>query len=586
MKINLLIIAILICLPFNFVRADTVGQIANFGIAPEYDTQARSNIASTLRYVSSKAYWYVADEYWNSISDGARTETLNKIKILANEFDTRIYPIETGFFGSEPNPGIDNDSRILIALIPMKNSAGGYIDTANSVPKKILPRSNEREMVYLNINLFNDISRVQSYLAHEFQHLITLYEKDIVRDSPDDVWLNELRSEYAVDILGYNYQNSSTNLQRRALTFLQNTKDSLTEWRNELIDYSSIALFANYIGEKFGKDVIGQTTRVKDAGINAIKATLKQKSVDVDFESVFISWWVANLINDSKSKYFGYENTSLKNFAVKPEKIMTLNSYYPVDTVSVDLKDWQGGWYQITRPEDGERYTRINFSSSSMSSFVLGVIKFKPDNSYDVLSYKFDGKNSELIFDWIEGDYSNIFFMPFKKDRFAGFTEDEKAVRLNFITSNLNNLAVGQSVSIFKPVAFGLNSMDNVSGVLVGEDDLKEGDFIKSLSSPDIFIINEYGYKRLVLNPKICLMYGHLGARGCFSATKNVSASSVDKYQTSFYFTNGEINDKIIYQLIMIDEDNGYLKKVSEFVDPKKVFKINTKEFKSYQLRQ
>lgn len=582
----LLLISLLVFTPTYTVQADSLGQVANFGIAPEYDTKSRTNMPMTLRHISDRTYWYVADEYWNAISEGARIDLKNKIAELASEFDTKIYPTETAVFGSEPNPGIDGDPRITMALMPMQNSAGGYIDTGNNVSRKLLPRSNEREMVYLNINLINDSSRIKSYLAHEFQHLITLYERDIVRDSPDDVWLNELRSEYAVDILGYNYQSNSTNIQRRALTFLQNTKDSLTEWKNELIDYSSIALFANYVGSKFGRDVIGQTTRVKESGINALTTVLKQKGFNINFDQLFVAWWSANILNDPKSKWYGYQNDSLRNFAVKPEKIITINSYYPVDVTSLQLKDWQGGWYQINYPEKQNQITKINFNSSSLESFGLGIIRINFDGTYDVSTTNLSKINSEINLDWNGNKIARILIMPFKHDRLAGFTDNETAVGLSFSISNIDK---SDNIKLLQLNYLNLDgatvSMSILGDIVLKDFGLTEGDFIKSVGNPDIFIINEYGHKRLVLNPAICLMYGHLGARGCFSAVKDVASNINNAFKLSWYVTNGETRDNIVYQLIQIDDDHAYLKKATTSVEPKTIFKINTKEFKSYELR-
>lgn len=62
---------------------------------------------------------------------------------------------------------------------------------------------------------------------------------------------------------------------------------------------------------------------------------------------------------------------------------------------------------------------------------------------------------------------------------------------------------------------------------------LKEGDLIRAVGDIDIFIINQYGYKRLFLNPAIFNMYGHLGG---WSAVKSVAPSTRDAFVTSNYY--------------------------------------------------
>jgi hypothetical protein len=62
---------------------------------------------------------------------------------------------------------------------------------------------------------------------------------------------------------------------------------------------------------------------------------------------------------------------------------------------------------------------------------------------------------------------------------------------------------------------------------------LKEGDLIRAVGDIDIFIISQYGYKRLFLNPVIFNMYGHLGG---WSAVKSVAPSTRDAFVTSNYY--------------------------------------------------
>src|SRR3989344_7851602 len=64
---------------------------------------------------------------------------------------------------------------------------------------------------------------------------------------------------------------------------------------------------------------------------------------------------------------------------------------------------------------------------------------------------------------------------------------------------------------------------------------LTEGNTISAAGTndPDVYIVNEAGYKRLFLNPVIFGFYGHLGG---FSAVKNVSSATRDAFVTSGLF--------------------------------------------------
>ena len=119
---------------------------------------------------------------------------------------------------------------------------------------------------------------------------------------------------------------------------------------------------------------------------------------------------------------------------------------------------------------------------------------------------------------------------------------------------------------------------------------LKEGDLISAIFSddPDVYIVNEHGYKRLFLNPEIFNFYGHLGG---FFNVKLVTQEVRDSFVTSGLFRDCESNDEKVYGVDIDGEDTGQLRwinttgKQAVSDDPgffKKVFCINQKEFKWY----
>ncbi|MDP3697114.1 MAG: hypothetical protein Q8R55_03715, partial [Candidatus Taylorbacteria bacterium] len=82
---------------------------------------------------------------------------------------------------------------------------------------------------------------------------------------------------------------------------------------------------------------------------------------------------------------------------------------------------------------------------------------------------------------------------------------------------------------------------------------LKEGDVISASDSsdPDVYIVNESGYKRLFVNPEIFQLYGHLG----WDKIKKVTPEVRDAFITSGLFRNCEDNDQKVYGLDVINED-------------------------------
>jgi hypothetical protein len=119
---------------------------------------------------------------------------------------------------------------------------------------------------------------------------------------------------------------------------------------------------------------------------------------------------------------------------------------------------------------------------------------------------------------------------------------------------------------------------------------LKEGDVVSvgGSSDVDVYIVNEWGYKRLFLNPVIFGFYGHLGG---FEKVKNVSLQTRDTLKTSGLFRNCESGDQKVYGVETTGEDVGMLHWVNTSGaqavadDPNffsKVFCINNNEFNWY----
>src|SRR3989344_7248415 len=131
----------------------------------------------------------------------------------------------------------------------------------------------------------------------------------------------------------------------------------------------------------------------------------------------------------------------------------------------------------------------------------------------------------------------------------------------------------------------------NYAGAVAPADyNLTEGNTISAAGSddPDVYIVNEMGYKRLFLNPVIFGFYGHLGG---FANVKSVSPATRDAFMTSGLFRNCESGDEKVYGVETSGEDVGSLRWVnpsgSQAVADdanffKKVFCINNNEFNWY----
>lgn len=112
-------------------------------------------------------------------------------------------------------------------------------------------------------------------------------------------------------------------------------------------------------------------------------------------------------------------------------------------------------------------------------------------------------------------------------------------------------------------------------------------------NDPDVYIINDAGYKRLFLNPAIFNMYGQL--TGGFAAVKSVTATVRDAFPTSGLFRDCQVgsanNNGNVYAVEVTGEDTGTLHHVAltgaQAVAQDanfflKVFCINDNEFNWY----
>ena len=155
-------------------------------------------------------------------------------------------------------------------LQKLSTGSGGYFDTINGYAKNRAPDSNAREMVVVAADsVLNNTST--DFLAHELQHLISFYQKELLLNVSEDTWLNEARSEYSITLAGYDVPFAGSTLQRRIQTFLRTPNDSLTEWPNTSTDYGVASVFIHYLADRFGPGILQYTLHSRSSGAAAIQ---------------------------------------------------------------------------------------------------------------------------------------------------------------------------------------------------------------------------------------------------------------------------------------------------------------------------
>ena len=412
-------------------KADSVGDNKTFLIDPSYDYNNRSEIAATLKKIGVNAYFYVEDDYYNELSSDSKIEFYSQLNSLASDFDSTIYPKTREAFGSEWNPGIDNDKKITVLFTETKENIGGYFNPNDEYEKEKVSeeKSNEREMLYLNV-AFADDKRIKSFLAHEFQHMITWHHKTKLKGLFDDVWLNESRSEYAPTAVGYDDNYASSNLSARVKNFLDSgCEDSLTGWKNEIDDYSPVNLFAQYLADHYGKTIFKTIIENDAIGIESVNNALENLGYsDTNFRDIFTNWTIANYLNDisfSESDEYGYKNSNLNynNLHLSPTKSYEISNNNPAK-LTEKIDDWSARYYEfeVAKDEYKNSIIEIDFNGDNSGKFSVPYVIYYDSGIKEIYELALDSdQDSKIRIDNFEKNISSILVIPSNQKKENGF---------------------------------------------------------------------------------------------------------------------------------------------------------------------
>ena len=269
----------LTCRPTN-VR-HKVGDRESFWISDQ-GADGRRMVTATLSCMTPHLYMW--------LEEGVEVEP-EDLKRSAHEFEERTYPANHRYFGMERSPGIDGDEHLSVLNVRFRGALG-YFNSADGYSCRIHPYSNEREMVYINVEAVRPgTSAYQSTLAHEFQHMIHWYA-----DSNEDAWVNEGASELATSLSGFKENG-------RITAFTQSPDTQLNAWSempgNAYEHYGASHLMLLYFYERFGEGALRDLIACQDKGIAGFDAVLTQHGTGYTFEDLYADWVVTNYLDDA-----------------------------------------------------------------------------------------------------------------------------------------------------------------------------------------------------------------------------------------------------------------------------------------------
>lgn len=423
-KIIAIIAVLFYLIPFN-AAADSLGQKTGFFVNSSYDVIDRNQVTATLIKSTSNLYLYVDDEWWNSLNYVRQNELDNSLTYLVSEFD-KVYTTLTSVYGSEWNPGIDNDSHVTVLIHPMDDEAGGYFKNADEYSRSMAPNSNQREMIYLN-SKYLETPYIKIFLAHEFQHLLDFNQKERKYSVQEDTWLEESRAEYASTLLGYDNVYKDSNLERRLHNFIDNKFDSITEWQGVNADYGALSLFAQYLVEQYGVKILADSLKSKETGIASINEALTNNGFKENFSQIFTNWTIAVLVNDcSINEKYCYKNGNLKNFHVSP-----LSNFLPLSGETVfattnKTKNWAGNWYKFL---GGRGVLKIEFIGNPENLF---KVPFVVEDALGKKSVNFfqlnDDQQGQIFIPDFGTKNISVIILPSVQTKTFGFSDSEPSI--------------------------------------------------------------------------------------------------------------------------------------------------------------
>ena len=268
------------------------------------------------------------------------------IDLLATKFlkegaDNDIYDWVTNIFGEEWGKTdntllIDERDEITILLTDIDGddrTSGvvlGYFYAKDNYKKRLYDGSNERTMFYIDSVAFayhqTDAlwsmegakqKKILSTLAHEFEHMIQFYQKNVLYgDGNLKPWIDEMLAVTVEDIIatkletdglrGVSYTRGDAgdtqNRYGKFPLFNKNINLSLPVWHNRREDYSKVAAFGAYLIRNYGgaellHDILHNEYRDEKAITHAVEKA--SNGAGKSFDRLIHDWGIAVLLSSS-----------------------------------------------------------------------------------------------------------------------------------------------------------------------------------------------------------------------------------------------------------------------------------------------
>ncbi len=480
MKKNKLFIFIIFFCLFFLKGGVVAGEVVNVFVEPSFDEYERKSIEAEVKLSTDYIDFYVDKEWWNNLSQSKEEEFLNIVEDLGVEFEEKIHPYISSNFGTIPRHStVGREERFGVVFHPMEKSAGGYFRSGDQYSIYQYSYSNEKNLVYLSTE-YIDSKNLPGYLAHEYMHLVTFNEKNRNHRVTEEVWLNELRSEIIISLLGYDDEFQGSNLENRVGNFLRDPDISLTEWTDQAADYGVVTLFGHYLLDHYGKEVLVDSLKSEFVGIPSISFALDKNEIEKSFSEIFIDWAIAVYLNDcSYGDYYCYKNKELKDIRISPATANIPVSESGKATVEYRTKNWAGNWHRITG-ESGTLY----FDFFAESSFVVPYVLCKDDGDCTVSQLDIDNKGKgELVVENFNSQYESLTIIPVLQQKYEGFNGPERTHTFRWeakITEGKDELSKEEIAELWERIKNLRRRVEQIMTLIKSEKESREISLLKN----------------------------------------------------------------------------------------------------------
>jgi len=325
-------LALLTPAPAPTPRTLKVGDTDTFFVVENATTGQYRTVTATLQVVTPHSYYWV--ENGLSVDQAA-------LQKAADFFEQTIYPTNHKYFGSEKSPGPDGDVHINILNTRFADAAG-YFSTEDTYPRALVPFSNQRNIVYLNLDALRpDNDQYSADTAHEFQHLIHSYESQHKTG-----WIDEGMGDLAIKLNGFPVIGVIDTFGRTPDTQLNTWS---LEPRTSAAHYAASYLFFDYAAQRFGPSFTQAVIHAPQEGINGIQDVLDASQGGLRFDDLFADWAVANYLNDPSVENGRHAYPNEPSFHISREPVL---AQYPI-TRMAQMSEYATNYFSL-QPADGD----------------------------------------------------------------------------------------------------------------------------------------------------------------------------------------------------------------------------------------